>query len=61
MGNYIAVTDFEGYVHLLSQIDGRIVGRTRADSDGVRAAMVSGAGLLYVYGNSGKLTAYRPD
>jgi outer membrane protein assembly factor BamB len=55
------VTDFEGYVHLLSQIDGRIVGRTRADSDGVRAAMVSGAGLLYVYGNSGKLTAYRPD
>jgi len=61
VGNYVAVTDFEGYVHLLSQIDGRIVGRTRADSDGVRAAMVSGAGLLYVYGNSGKLTAYRPE
>ncbi|MDA0805330.1 MAG: outer membrane protein assembly factor BamB [Proteobacteria bacterium] len=61
VGNYIAVTDFEGYVHLLSQIDGRIVGRTRADSDGVRAAMMSGAGLLYVYGNSGKLSAYRPD
>ena len=61
VGNYIAVTDFEGYVHLLSQIDGRIVGRTRADSDGVRAAMMSGAGLLYVYGKSGKLSAYRPD
>ena len=61
VGNYIAVTDFEGYVHLLSQIDGRIVGRTRADSDGVRAAMISGGGLLYVYGNSGKLSAFRPN
>ncbi len=57
ISNYIAVADFEGYVHLLSQIDGRIVGRTRVDNDGVRAPMVARAGMLYVFGNSGRLVA----
>jgi len=55
--NYIAVADFEGYVHLLSQIDGRIVGRTRVDGDGVRARLVANANTLYAFGNSGRLTA----
>jgi outer membrane protein assembly factor BamB len=55
--NYIAVADFEGYVHLLSQIDGRIVGRTRVDGDGVRARLVASANTLYAFGNSGRLTA----
>ena len=58
IGNYIAVSDFDGYVHLLSQIDGRIVGRIRADNDGVRADMIARNGILFVYGNSGRLTAY---
>lgn len=57
IGNYIAVADFEGYVHLISQIDGRIVGRTRVDSDGVRSNILSAAGRLLVFGNSGTLTA----
>ena len=55
--NYIAVADYEGYVHLLSQIDGRIVGRTQVDGDGVRARLVAGANTLYAFGNSGRLTA----
>lgn len=59
VGNYVAVADFEGYVHLISQIDGHIAGRVKADSEGIRASMLSANGLLYVYGNSGKLTAYR--
>jgi outer membrane protein assembly factor BamB len=58
IGNYIAVADFEGYVHLMSQIDGRIVGRTRMDNDGVRARPVASGNTLYVYGNSGRLTAF---
>jgi len=58
IGNYIAVADFEGYIHLLSQIDGRIVGRIRADNDGVRANLIARNGILFVYGNSGRLTAY---
>ena len=58
IGNYIAVTDFEGYVHLISQIDGRIVGRTQVDNDGIRANLLAVNNILYVYGNSGRLTAY---
>ena len=57
IGNYVSVADYEGYVHLLSQIDGRIIGRTNIDDDGVRANMLANDGTLYVYGNSGRLTA----
>lgn len=57
--NYVAVGDFEGYVHLLSQVDGRFVGRTKVDGDGIRGRMLSQGGILYVYGNSGKLVALR--
>ena len=59
VGNYIAVADYDGYVHLLSQIDGRIVGRIQADNDGVRANLLANNGRLYVFGNSGRLTAYQ--
>jgi outer membrane protein assembly factor BamB len=57
IGNYVAVADFEGYVHLLSQIDGRIVGRTQIDDDGIRANLLVNSGMLYVFSNSGSLTA----
>jgi len=57
--NYVAVGDFEGYVHLLSQVDGHFVARERVDSDGVRVAPLVVEDMLYVYGNSGKLAAYR--
>ncbi|MEX0964793.1 MAG: outer membrane protein assembly factor BamB [Pseudohongiellaceae bacterium] len=59
IGNYIAVADYDGYVHLLSQVDGRIVGRIQADNDGVRANLLADNGRLYVFGNSGRLTAYQ--
>lgn len=58
VSSYIAVGDFEGYVHLLSQAEGEIVGRVRADDDGVRADMIGDGNVLYVYGNSGELIAY---
>jgi len=58
-GSFVAVGDFEGYLHLLSQADGRIVGRTRVDSDGVRVAPLVVDDMLYVFGNSGKIAAYR--
>jgi outer membrane protein assembly factor BamB len=56
--SYVAVADFQGYIHLLSQVDGTVVGRENIGSDGVRAQMLSQSGVLYVYGNSGKLKAY---
>ncbi|MEX2131448.1 MAG: outer membrane protein assembly factor BamB [Pseudohongiellaceae bacterium] len=55
--NYVVVADFEGYVHLLSQLDGQVVGRLRVDNNGVRARPIVGNNTLFVYGNSGRLTA----
>lgn len=59
IGNYVAVADFEGYVHLLSRTDGELVGRERADSKGVLAPLVVDGDILFVYGNGGTLTAYK--
>lgn len=59
INNYLAVADFEGYLHLISQIDGRIISRVRVDRSGVRASMLSEGDTLYVYGNSGRLVALR--
>jgi len=58
VSSYLAVVDFEGYLHILSQVDGEIMGRTRADGDGARADMIASGNTLYVYGNGGKLAAY---
>jgi outer membrane protein assembly factor BamB len=58
VGSYVAVADFEGYVHFLSQVDGEFVGRVRVDSDGARADMLSEGNALYVFGNGGELVAY---
>ena len=57
ISNYVAVADFEGYLHLISQIDGRIIGRTRIDNDGVRSNLVVEDGSLIVYGNGGSLVS----
>ena len=58
VSSYVAVADFEGYVHFLSQVDGHFVARTRADSDGVRADMIADGDDLYVFGNDGELTCF---
>ncbi len=58
VSSYLAVADFEGYVHLLSQVDGSFAAREKVDGDGARADMASDGRVLYVYGNSGKLIAY---
>jgi outer membrane protein assembly factor BamB len=58
VSSYVAVADLEGYVHLLSQVDGEFVGRVKVDGDGVRADMLSDGNTLYVFGNSGKLAVY---
>lgn len=57
--SFVAVADFEGYVHLLAQTDGRLVGRIRVDSKGVRATPIAIGDTLYVYGNSGDLVALK--
>jgi outer membrane protein assembly factor BamB len=59
ISSYVAVGDFEGYVHFLSQVDGHMSGRVRVDGDGVRAPMIVDGDVLYVYGNSGRLAALK--
>ncbi len=58
--DYVAVGDFAGYVHLLSRLDGSIVGRVRVDSDGIQASpsALPGSRLL-VLGAGGKLVVYQ--
>ncbi len=55
--SYIAVGDYAGYLHVLSQVDGRFVARTKIDGKGLRVQPVVVGGWLYVYGNGGKLVA----
>lgn len=57
-GDYLAVVDFEGYMHVLNQSNGELAVRDRVDSSGVRAPMLTDGKVLYVYGNSGELMAY---
>jgi outer membrane protein assembly factor BamB len=58
IGNLIAVGDLQGYVHLLAQADGRLVGRTRVTKKGaISTRPMVAQGRLYVYGNDGTLAA----
>lgn len=59
LGSYILVGDFEGYMHALSQVDGRMAARTRVDSDGLRVRLRSFGDTVYTYSNDGKLSAYQ--
>jgi outer membrane protein assembly factor BamB len=54
---FVAVGDFEGYVHFLSQTDGEFVGRIKVDGNGVRANMLIHENILFVLGNGGKMMA----
>ena len=58
VSSYVAVVDFEGYLHLLSQVDGDVVGRTKVDSSGARADMLTRGNRLFVFTNDGALKAY---
>jgi outer membrane protein assembly factor BamB len=57
-GSYIAVGDFEGYLHLIAQSDGRFVGRRKVDGDGLLSPVVADGNRLFVLGNSGKLSVF---
>lgn len=60
-GDYVAVVDFEGYMHIVNQSDGEFVARVKVDGHGARAPMLTDGETLYVYTNSGKLMAYRAE
>jgi len=55
---YLMVADYKGYLHVLSEVDGGIVGRTRVDRAAVRVPMIAYRDQFYVYTDDGKLAAY---
>ena len=57
-GSYIAVGDFDGYLHIIAQSDGRFVGRRRVDGDGIQSPVVVDGNRLFIMGNSGRLSAF---
>lgn len=56
---YVVAGDFEGYVHWLSEDDGRMVARVRVDRSGIIAPPVANSDTVFVYGKSGTLSALR--
>ncbi|WP_111496404.1 outer membrane protein assembly factor BamB [Marinobacter bohaiensis] len=56
---YLLTGDYEGYVHVLSQLDGSLQGQRQVDDAGLRVPMIRNGDLIYIYGNSGELAAYR--
>jgi outer membrane protein assembly factor BamB len=58
VSSYLAVADFEGYLHLLSQVDGEFLARGCAPQGWCRGRYARRRHHLYVYTNSGKLIAY---
>ena len=59
VGGYVAVGDFEGYIHLLSRIDGAIAGRERVERAGILVPAVALGERLLVLGAGGKLVMYQ--
>lgn len=55
----VVVGDFEGYLHWLSQGEGRIFARYQLDEDGIRVAPLVRKGILYSRNRSGRLEALR--
>jgi outer membrane protein assembly factor BamB len=58
--DYLVIGDFDGYLHVVSQESGELVGRMKFDGDGIRVpAQRLSNGNLLVFGNGGKLAVYR--
>jgi len=57
--NYVVVGDFEGYVHWLSNTDGRQMGREQITDSPIDAKPVVADGIVYIYANNGKLAALK--
>ncbi len=55
----LMVLDFEGYLHVLSTIDGEIIGRKQFDSDGYLLPVLKNEENLYLYGNSGSIRSVK--
>jgi outer membrane protein assembly factor BamB len=61
LGNYLAVGDLEGYVHLLSRRDGALLGFERVSKARIGHRPVVAGAVAFVYANDGTVAALRPS
>ena len=60
VGPYLAVADYRGYLHLLSQVDGEFAARKRIALDkSVRSAILVDGNSFYTLADNGQIKAYR--
>ena len=57
IGNHVVVSDSAGFVHVLSKIDGQIVGRSKLGGGGLVGASIVHKGAMYSMTNSGNLVS----
>ena len=57
--DYVVAGDFEGYVHWLSTVDGRQLGRIKVTDSGIDAKPVVVDNTVYIYAKDGTLAAYK--
>lgn len=57
----VVVGDMLGYLHWLSKKDGAFLARVKVDGDGIAAPVLIDSGMIYAFGKSGKLVAYRRE
>jgi len=58
VSSYLVIADYDGYLHLLSQVDGRIVARKRLSWGGIKTSVLADGNRFYAIANNGKLRAY---
>lgn len=60
LGRYVAVGDFEGYVHFLDKSNGEIVARVKAGGARISAPPVVAGDMFILIDDDGRLSALRP-
>lgn len=58
---YLVVGDYDGYLHWLSQYDGKMLARTRVGGDAIRVKPLVRDGIVYVLDDGGTLKALRAE
>lgn len=59
ISSYIAIGDYKGFVHLISQVDGEFAARLRVSAHGVKSNIVADRDYLYIIADNGLLKAFR--
>ncbi|WP_052761150.1 outer membrane protein assembly factor BamB [Sedimenticola thiotaurini] len=57
LGEHVLVGDFEGYLHFLSRVDGRLEGRVRIAKSAISTPPLVIDGVVYIYADGGEMAA----